>query len=173
MLKEKKAQAVDKLEEDFSRSTVAIVTDYRGLSASEMTKLRRRFREAGIEYRVVKNTLARFAADRAGREGIKGFFSGPTAIVLSYVDEAKPAQLLAEYIRTAGKPLQVKGGMMGERVLTTDDISMLATLPSREILVSQLMGGLQMPLLLLLNVLNAPLQGLMRILQAKIKQMEV
>ena len=173
MLKENKAQAVDKIEEELSRSTVAIVTDYRGLTANEMTQLRRRFREAGVEYRVVKNTLAQFAADRVGKGGIKEFLSGPTAIAFSDGDETKPAQLLVEYARTLDKPLPIKGGIMGDRVLMAADVSRLATLPSREILLSQLMGGVNMPLVLLLNILGAPLQGLVRILQARIKEMEV
>ena len=172
MLREKKPQAVDELQESLSRSAIAVVTDYRGLTAAEMTELRRRLRESDLEYKVVKNTLARFAAERAGKEGIQKLLEGPTAIVFGYSNVAKPAQILMEYIRTQGGLPLIKGGLMGERVLSSVEVSVLATLPSREVLISQLVGRMQAPISRLLNVFNAPLGGLVGILQARIQQMK-
>ena len=94
MSREKKAQIIDSLQEVFSRCSIGVLTDYRGLSASEMTDLRRRLRESGIEYKVVKNTLARFAAQRAGKEELLSFFEGPVAIAFGYGDITEPAKIL-------------------------------------------------------------------------------
>ncbi|GAI50793.1 unnamed protein product, partial [marine sediment metagenome] len=101
MSREKKAQIIDSLQEVFSRCSIGVLTDYRGLSAPEMTNLRRRLRESGIEYKVVKNTLARFAAERAGKEELLSFFEGPVAIAFGYGDITEPARALANYIETS------------------------------------------------------------------------
>ena len=109
MSREKKTQTIDKLQESFSKCSVAVLTDYRGLSAPEMTVLRRRLRQSGVEYKVVKNTLARFAAERAGRHDLVDFFEGPVAIAFGYDDIVEPAKALADYIRTAKASLTIKG----------------------------------------------------------------
>jgi large subunit ribosomal protein L10 len=92
MPREKKAQIIDRLQEVFSKCSIGILTDYRGLSVPEITDLRRKLKEAGIEYKVVKNTLARFAAERAGKDELAGFFVGPVAVALGYGDITEPAR---------------------------------------------------------------------------------
>lgn len=172
MLKKEKTKIVNELKEKFSRSTIIVTTDYRGLSAKEMTELRRHLAKIGVEYRVVKNTLARFAAIEVGKEQLEPFFSGPVAIALSYDDGAKLAKTLDEYIRSSGSILQIKGGILGSRVLGPGDISTLSTLPSREILVSQVIGQMRVPLQALHNVLAAPLRGVLAVLQGRINQLK-
>ncbi len=172
MLKNKKEQIIDELAASLSRCVIAIATDYRGLSAKEMMQLRRRLTEIGVEYKVVKNTLTRLAAEKAGKQQLAAFLSGPVAVAFGYDDEVKPAQALREYIRTSGSMLQIKGGVLSDRLLSADDISALATIPPREVLVSRLIGQLQSPLQALHNVLSAPLIGLLNVIQARIKQIE-
>ena len=172
MLKEKKGQMIDELASSLSRCTIAVATDYRGLTAKEMVQLRRRLTESGIDYRVIKNTLTRFAAEKAGKKQLEALLTGPVAIAFGYDEVVKPAQVLREHIRSAGSMLQIKGGILGDRLLTAEDVASLATIPPREILISRLLGQLQAPLQGLHNVLSAPMCGLLNVMQARSKQVE-
>ena len=172
MSREKKAEVIDRFAEAFARCSIGILTDYRGLSNSEITALRRRLGDSSIEYKVVKNTLARFSAEKSGKDNLKAYFSGPGAIALGYSDVIEPAKILADFINTSKSTLTIKGGFLGERILTSDDISSLAKLPPREILLAKLLGGLQSPISRLVGCLNGPIAGLARVLQSRIKQME-
>jgi large subunit ribosomal protein L10 len=169
---EKKAKVIDNLEQLFSRCTVGILTDYRGLSALEMTELRRRLREAGVEYRVVKNTLARIAAQRVGREELVSLFDGPVAIAFGYGGIVEPAKVLAEYIQATKSAMSIRGGFLPERLLTLDEVTTLSALPSREALIARVVAEVQRPLVALVGYLSAPMQGVVGVLQARIQQME-
>lgn len=172
MSREKKTEIIDRFKDTFSRCSIGILTDYRGLSNSEITALRRRLGDSSVEYRVVKNTLARLAAERAGKANLAGSFVGPVAVALGYGDVTEPAKILADYISTSKSALTIKGGFLGDRVLTPEEVSTLARLPSREILLAKLLGGMQGPIAGLVNCLSAPISGVARVLQARIKQME-
>ena len=172
MLKEKKGQMIDELASRLSRCTIAVATDYRGLTAKEMVQLRRRLTESGIEYRVIKNTLTRFAAEKAGKNQLGTLLTGPVAIAFGYDDVIKPARVLREHIRSVGSVLQIKGGILGDRLLTAEDVANLAILPSKDVLLARLVGQLNAPLQALHNVLSAPLRGLLNVMQARIKQVE-
>lgn len=172
MLKQKKEQLIDELTSSLSRCTIAVATDYRGLTAKEMVQLRRRLTAMGIEYRVIKNTLTRFAAEKAGKSQLEPLLSGPVAMAFGYDDVVKPAQALREHIRAAGSVLQIKGGILGDKLLTPEDIINLATMPSREVLIARLMGQLQAPIQALHNVLSAPLRSFLYVVQARAKQLE-
>ncbi len=172
MPREKKVQIIDRLQEVFSKCSVGILTDYRGLSVPEITDLRYRLKESGIEYQVVKNTLARFAAERAGKDELASLFMGPVAVALGYGDITEPARVLADYIGTSKTSLSVKGGFLGDSLLTVEDVMTLSALPSREVLLAKVMGGMQIPVLALLGYLTTPIQGLIGMLQARIQQLE-
>jgi len=172
MSREKKTEIIGRFEDTFSRCSVGILTDYRGLSNAEITTIRRRLGNSSIDYRVVKNTLARFAAERAGKANLASSFVGPVAIALGYGDVTEPAKILTEYITTSKSTLTIKGGFLGDRVLTPEEVSTLAKLPTREILLAKLLGGMQGPIAGLVTCLSAPIAGVMRVLQARIKQME-
>jgi len=172
MSREKKVQIIDSLQQVFSRCSIGILTDYRGLSANEMTDLRRRLRELGIEYKVVKNTLARFAAQRAGKEEMVSFFEGPVAIAFGYGDITEPARALADYIQASKASMNIKGGFLPDRLLTSEDVTTLSTLPSREILLARVLGGMQSPISALVSQLTAPMRGIIGVLQARIQQLE-
>ena len=172
MPREKKVQIIGELQEVFSKCSIGILTDYRGLSTAEMTSLRRTLRESGIEYRVVKNTLARFAVERAGKSELVGMFEGPVAIALGYGEVTEPARVLADYIRASKIGLGIKGGFLGDRLMTSEDVATLSTSPSTEILVARVLAGMQSPIVALAKCLVAPLRGVMGVLQARIKQLE-
>lgn len=172
MSREKKVQTIDRLQEAFAKCSVGIFTDYRGLSASEMTVLRRQLRELGIEYRVVKNTLARFAVEKAGRDDLVSFFSGPVAIAFGYGDVIEPARALADYIDSSKASLSIRGGFLSDSLLTAEEVDALARLPSREILLAKVVGGIQSPITALVNCLTTPIRGIMNGLQARIQQLE-
>lgn len=171
--REKKARIIESLQEAFSKSRIGILTDYRGLSAQEIFALRRGLRESGIEYKVVKNTLARFAAERAGKEQLISSFEGPIAIAFGYGDIIVPAKALTNYIDTSKASLSIKGGFLGDRLLTAEDVKTLATLPSREVLLGKVLCGMQIPIYTLVSCLTTPIRGIIGVLQARIQQMEV
>ena len=172
MAREKKTQSIDSLQEIFSKCSIGILTDYRGLSTAEMSELRRKLRESGVGYRVVKNTLAEFAAKRAGMDELADSFAGPVAVAFGYGEISDPARVLADYIRTSKSTLSIKGGFLGDRLLASGDVETLSTLPSREVLISQVMAGIQSPIVALAGILVAPIRGVMGVLQARIQQLE-
>jgi large subunit ribosomal protein L10 len=172
MATEKKVQIVESLQEIFSKCNIGILTDYRGLSTAEMSDLRRKLREVGVEYRVVKNSLAQFAAKKAGMDELADSFSGPVAVALGYGEIPDAPRVLADYIHATKSTLGIKGGFLGYRLLTSGDVDTLATLPAREVLISQVMAGIQSPIVGLVNVLVAPIRGIMGVLQARIQQLK-
>jgi large subunit ribosomal protein L10 len=168
-----KEQTVSELADKLNRSQLVIVTDYRGLTVAEMSSLRGRLRQAGAEYQVAKNTLTRFAAKQAGRDGLVDDLTGPTAIAFGFDDPAALAKSLQEYLRAARtSPLVVKGGLLGDRRVTADEIGRIAELPSREVVLGQTLGSVVAPLTSFLGVINAPLQNLIGIIDARIRQLE-
>lgn len=169
---EEKKQAVSELAQKLERSSIVITTNFRGLSVAEMTELRRRLRQEEIEYRVIKNTLAHFAAEQAGKEGLISIIEGPTAIAFGYGDVVAPAKALIDYIRSAKSELRISGGLMEQRVLSASEVATLATLPPKEVLIAKLLSGMQGSILALVNVLNANITGLVSLLVARRKQLE-
>lgn len=172
MIRKKKEEIINEMADSLSKSAVAITTDYRGMSAKEMVQLRHQLHQQGVKYKVVKNTLARFAAEKAGIKGLDQFLSGPMAIAISYDDPVKPAKIINEYIKAANSALKIKGGVLGNRALTAADIINLANTPSREVLLSQLLGSMKSPIQSFHSVLSAPMRGLATALNARIKQLE-
>ena len=168
----KKIEMVESLQEVFTKCSVGILTDYRGLTTAELTDLRRKLKAAGIDYRVVKNSLAQFAARQAGMDELAGSFKGPVAVAIGYDEIPVAAKTLHDYIRTNKSILSIKGGFLEDRVLSVGDVATLAKLPSREVLLSQVIAGIQSPITGMVNVLAGPIRGLMGVLQARIQQME-
>ena len=170
MLREKKEQIVNKLAENLSRSTMVVMTNYQGAMAKQMNDLRRSLADSGVEYHVVKNTLLRFALEKAGKTEISSLIEGPIALAFGYDDVLAPVKTLTRHIKSAELPLKLNGGMLGERLLDASEIMGLANLPSQEVLIANLIGQMQAPLLNLNNVLNAPLHRLLFILQSRIQK---
>ena len=150
----RKVAQVAELTEKLGRATSAIVTDYRGLTVKQIEDLRAKLRNDGIEYHVVKNTLARRAAEEAGVGQVSSVLTGPVGLALGYGDLSAPARILNEYFR-ANRRLPIVAGMVERRVLDAESVRAVADLPSREVLLAQLAGTLQSPLSSLAGALNS------------------
>jgi large subunit ribosomal protein L10 len=162
---EKKKQLVADLQSKLASSKVAVFADYRGLNVASATALRVSFREAGAELMVSKNTLIKIAADKAGIQGLEQLLTGPTIIAFGYTDQTAPSRLLNSFIRT-NRSIEVKGGLLDGHMISASDVKILADLPSREVLVSMVMRGLQGPIAGLQTVLAGPIRKLVTALQA-------
>jgi large subunit ribosomal protein L10 len=161
------------LEEKLQKASIAISTEFRGVSVAEMAELRRELRAAGVEYLVVKNTLARIAADNAGVSGLSEVLQGPTAIAFGYDgDVVEPAKRLTEHIRTSRVNVAITGAIMDGQILRGPEVRALATIPPKPVLVGQLMGGLLAPLNGVVYALTYHIGGLARVLDARRQQME-
>jgi len=164
--KEQKAEQVEEIAERLKKAKVAILTDYRGLTVTQLQDLRTRLRGGEVEYRVVKNTLARRAAEAAGHKALESELKGPVAIAFGYDDLGTPAKLLNEFIRTTRLKLEIVGGLVEGRVFSPEQVKQLADLPSRESLIAQLLGTLQSPVGQLVGIMQTPVQQLIGVLNA-------
>ena len=166
---EKKIENVERIKGWFDEATIIIATDPTGMGVSAMTDLRRALRESDVEFRVIKNRLAYLAADAAGKPWLKEIIEGPTGLVFGYDQVTEPAKALSGYIRSNRSPLTIKKAAFEERVLTSDQVESLASLPSKDVLIARLMGQLQAPISGLAQVLNGPVGGLARALQGVVE----
>ena len=169
----KKAQEVKHLADELANSQLVVLTDYRGLTVAEIGHLRRQLRETDTRLEVAKNTLVRRAASEVGVENsINDLLAGPTALALVHQEDiATTAKALRDYAREA-KTFAIKGGVLGKRVLTADQVQQLADLPSREVLLARVVGGMQAPIAGLVTVLGGTVRSLMYVLQARRAQLE-
>ena len=156
---EAKRATVAELTEILSASPSSIVADYRGLKVSEIGAVRRSLREKGIRYHVVKNRLARIAADNAGVTELSPLLTGPTAIAVGPEDEAMLARVFLDAVRPY-RSVVVKGAVIRGRRIDAEGVSRLAELPSREVLLAQLAGAIASPLGTMAGLLAAPIRNL-------------
>jgi large subunit ribosomal protein L10 len=169
--KAEKAATVADLTARLKASSTAVLADYRGMTVGQMRDLRTKLRGGGIEMVVVKNTLARRAAKAAGYEPLNAELVGPIAMLFAVDDVSAPARILNDYIR-ANRKMVIKGGLLEGQVIKADAVTELADLPSREVLLSRLLGAMQAPLGNLASVLQAPLTKFARTLDAVRSQKE-
>ena len=166
MATDEKRQAVAELVELIRSSAALAVTDYRGLKVSEMQSVRRTLREGGVRLHVAKNRLLKIAADEAQRPELKPMLTGPTALATIDTDEVAMARVLAEALRPYSRVVTVRGGLLGSRPIDAEGLTRLATLPSREVLLGRLAGGMAAPLTGMAGVLTANLRNLVGVLSA-------
>ena len=171
MLREKKTEIVKELEEKLARSNIIVTTSYQGIKAKDMSMLRIALDDPDIEYQVIKNNLIRIAAQGAGKEEVMSIVDGPTAVILGYDDVITTVKLLYQYIRSSGLAISVKGALLGGRTLDTSEVVALGNLPSREVLISQVVGMLKAPVRGLHNAVSFPLYGLQNVLKARIQEL--
>lgn len=162
---DEKQQLVAELHDKFARSKIVIVTDYKGLDVAGMTELRSKLREVGVEYKVVKNTLLTLASRETDAEKIQDSFKGTTAVALSYSDPVAPAKVLTEFAKKNEK-LEIRLGVMGGKVMSLDQIKALSSLPSREVLLAQVLSAMNGVATSFVRVLNAVPQSLLYALVA-------
>lgn len=153
ILQQKKAE-VEKLSSKLANAQAFVLADYRGLTVEQDTKLRKAMREAGVEYKVYKNSIISFAVKDTPLSEISKHLEGPTAIAISETDPIAPSKLIAQFAKDYDK-LEIKAGMVEGRVLDIDGVKDLAQTPSREELLARLIGSLQSPLYGLAIALNA------------------
>ena len=170
--KEQKAEQVELLSEKLKKAKVAVLTDYRGLTVSQIQELRGKLRSGDVEYRVVKNTLARRAAEAAGVPALQSELEGPVAIAFGYDDLSLPSKLINEFVRSTRLKVDVKGGLVEGRVFSPEQVKQLADLPSRETLIAQLLGTLQSPVGQLVAIMQTPHQQLLGVLNAYKNKLE-
>ncbi len=168
---QRKIDSVADLQQRLQRATIAISADYRGLRVREMDDLRRRLRAAGLELRVVKNTLLRLAAEQAGRPDLMRIVEGPTALALAYADVIEAARALTDYAQTAPPTFALRGAFLDGQIVSAEDLRELVRLPPRPVMLAQLLGQLQYPLIGLLGLLDAPLQELTLLLQSALSEL--
>ncbi len=166
MNKEEKKEAIDNLHDKFARAKTAVITGYTGINVEQITELRSKLRSEKVEYRVVKNTLARKAAEGTGLEPLKDYFIGPVGLALGYDDVVTPAKLLYEFNKKQTK-LELKVGVLDGKLLKQADIKALASLPSLNSLRGKIIGLLQAPASRMVGVLAAPGGQIARVVKAK------
>jgi large subunit ribosomal protein L10 len=154
-----KSTSIAEFREKLSGVRGAVVTDFRGLSVADITELRSLLRKSEVEYRVVKNTLARLAVKDTGFEGLAAYFEGPTAIAISRKDAVAASKVLTTWGKSR-PTFTIKGGVVEGRVVGSAEIAELAAVPPREVLLARMAGALQAPITGLVRVLAVHLLGL-------------
>lgn len=142
---EKKKQIVLEIKDMIERSQGVIFYDYRGLTVDEVTELRNKFREADVEYHVLKNAMLRRAVDMLKIEGLNETLIGPTAVAFGYSDAVAPAKVLVDFVKKI-KKTEIKAGVLGNQVIDIKSIQSLAALPTKDELLATLAGTLQAPI---------------------------
>ena len=172
MKKDEKAVIIDQLQDLFARSTVGILTNYRGMKTADLIELRKRLKPVNGKFEIAKNTLAKFAAEKAGVKQLDSALTETTAIAFGFGEVRDLAAVMSDFVKSTKTVLQIKGGFLGGKLITAKDVVTLSTIPSKPVLIARFMGGLQMPLSMLVGQLNAPISGLANVLRARQKQLE-
>lgn len=173
MLKADKERLVAELTERLKTTQTLIVADYRGLTVTDIDKLRGELLEHGARFQIVKNTLTRRAAEEAGADALLTLLDGPTAIAFLETDGDPVA--VAKALSNAAREtriLQIRGGILDGTTIGEDEVKNLATLPPAEVLRAQLVGAVSGPLMTVVGLFTAPLRDLVNVIDARIKQLE-
>ncbi len=163
-LRAKEAEVAE-IQEKIEKSQSVMFLDYRGLNVAEVTELRNKMRAAGVEYKVIKNTMIRRAAEKAGIEGLDDVLEGPTAVAFGYADPVAPAKILVDFIEDT-KKTNLKGGVLAGKAMSEAEIKNLASLPSKEELIAKMLGSLNAPITGLVMALSCIPRNLVYALNA-------
>ena len=158
-------ETVKAISADLKASQGTVLVDYRGINVSQDTELRVALRKAGVQYKVVKNTMTRFAVKDLGLEGLIDSLVGPTAMATCATDPVAPAKVMSEYAKKFDR-LNIKAGIVGDNIIDVAGVLALAELPPKEVIVSKMLGMMNVPISGLVNVLNANIRGLAVVLSA-------
>lgn len=156
-----KSQNIEEIKGKIDKAQAVVLVDYRGLNVEQLTELRSQYRKAGVEYKVYKNTMMRFAFKDAGLEDFNEFLKGPSAIAFGYDDPVQVAKITSEFAKD-NEQLEIKAGIVDGKVIDINEVKRLASLPSREVLIAQVLGGV-----------NAPIQGFANVLQGTIRSLAI
>lgn len=166
-----KEAMVEELNDKFNQAKSLVFTDYLGLDVEQMTELRAQLREEGVDYKVVKNTLAKIAARQAELDEITEYFTGPTAIAFGMEDVVSPAKVLVDFAKE-NEVLEIRAGFLNGEIIDQDKVKSLADIPGKEILLAKALAGMQAPLTGLVNVLQGNIRGLVQVLNQVKEQKE-
>lgn len=169
--KEKKGNLVAQYTDLLSRSRALIFTDYRGLTTADVSGLRNKLRETDSRFHVIKNRLLRLALQNAGQPVPEELLTGPAAVSFCLGEAPAAAKILVDFAKES-KVLAIKGGLISGKTISAEGVEALANLPGREVLLAQVLAGLQSPISNLLMVLNGPIRGLLTVLKARTDQLE-
>ena len=155
---EAKRRVIEELREQLGRSSTLIVSEYRGLTVKELAEIRRSLRKHDVTYKVVKNRLMKIAASDTRGSALDAMLQGPTAIAFG-TDESRTAKAVLEAVKPF-KQVRVTGGLLGDRAIDAEGVTMLATLPSRDVLLAQVAGAIAAPMATLAGLFDAPLRDI-------------
>jgi large subunit ribosomal protein L10 len=172
MKRDDKDAFIGELQQKLSEASAFYLTDFTGLNVKQMTKLRARLRQQGLEYVVVKNTLAQRALQGIELPDVAGFFTGPTGVVIGREDAVVAAKVLTDFAKEFGDRPAVKVGVVERREYSAAQVKVLADLPPREVLLAQIAGGLQAPMARLAGGMSQILAGFARAVDALRQQRE-
>ena len=164
-----KTEVVENLTKRIADSTIAVSTDYSGMSVAETNELRKMLRAKDVEYVIVKNTLAYIAADSAEKSKLKDIISGPTGLVFGYGEVVDAVKTLTTFIKDTDSDITIRGALMGERALDVKEIEQLSRLPGKTELLTKLVGQLNGGIQGLVYILNSPINGLANVLQRHVE----
>jgi large subunit ribosomal protein L10 len=168
--RKEKGQIISDFSKEIEGYKAVVLTHYRGLNVEQMNHLRQRLRKDKVSYHVIKNTLMRLASKGTDLEKLNDYFEGPTAIAISYGDPVLLAKVLSEFIKTQPS-LEIKVGLIEGRVTSPEEVKALATLPSREVLLSQILGGIQTIGGQVMGAILNILQQMPGLIQARVNQL--
>jgi len=162
---ERKKKVVQEIKEKIENSEAIVLVNYRGLDVAEVSDLRKKYREAGVDYKVYKNTMMRFAFEEAGYENFTDNLTGPNGIAFSMEDAIGAAKVSNNYAKD-NKKLEIKVGIVDGKIIDIDKIKELADIPGREVLIAKILGSLNSPITGFANVLQGNIKNLVYALDA-------
>lgn len=168
--KKKKMTMIDTYVAALKNAKAVLITEYRGLTVADISRLRRQVEESGASYLVVKNTLFKRALQQVGMPVPEDLLKGPVAVGIVAKDAAGVSKTMSNF-KVTNDLLVIKGGLLGNTTMSKEQALALATLPSRDVLLSQVLAGLQSPIVGLVNVLSGPIRGLVYVMQARVDQL--
>jgi large subunit ribosomal protein L10 len=168
--REKKERLVSELSELFSRSSAVVLSDYRGLSAGQMAELRNKLRPVDSKFTVAKNRLIRRSLEESDLPALDTMLEGPTALSFIFGEYGEPLRAMKAFAKET-EMLNIKGGLLGNRVLSAADVQVLMDLPSTDVLRAQVLSGVQSPVSGLAGMLDGVLRGLLYVMSARADQM--
>lgn len=171
VIRPEKVAKVAEIKEILSNSKCTVLVDFSGLTVAQDTALRRKMREAGVRYIVVKNTLLRIAAQEAGVEGLEPSLEKNTAIAAALEDPVAVAKIICDFAKD-NKELKLKVGVLDGKVISAEEVKALAALPPKEVLIAKLLGSMNAPISGFVNVLQGTIRNVVYALDAVRKQKE-
>ena len=170
MNRREKEETISSLQKQIDRYKGAVLTNFRGLKVEQISQIRKRLREEKISFHVVKNTLMKRAAKGTDLEKINPYFEGPTAMAVSYGNPISLVKIILDFVKTQ-PALEIKVGLIEGEVVAPGEMKNLASMPSREVLFAQILGGIQMPAAQVGGVVHSLFQQVLGVLKARADQL--